>query len=185
MARGMFYTPSAIKILRRYWKDRINLPDTAALSDEISGESDRAVVILIATLLADALEFLLVQRLIIQPDKTQMDHIFRFEGPLGSFSSRIEISYLFGFIDEVTRSQLNDIREMRNACAHTKHPITFSVPALANVAKRLFAPTGYLYLQDDTASEITNTFISEAMVLHSILIEGSREKGIETFKESL
>jgi hypothetical protein len=141
---------------------------------EFTGESDRAVVILAASILDDVLVYAIGKRLAISVDETQADYIFRAEGPLGSFSARIEIAYVFGFIDDLTRDQLTTVRES----AHSKRPIGFDVPELANVAKRLFHPTGVAPLTEDTRAGIKGAFFVEFCCLYHIMIEGSREKGI-------
>jgi hypothetical protein len=181
----MFSTPGSVKTLRAYYKKRDIPPSPEYLKAELQGESDRAIVILLSALLDDALTNNIALHLAFKPDETQYNWVFRFEGPLGTFSARIELAYLFGFIDELTRSQLDDIREMRNACAHTKHQIDFGVPELANVAKRLFRPRGLSPLETDSRKEIRSTFVMEFTFLYYILLEGSREKGIAVVLDEL
>jgi DNA-binding MltR family transcriptional regulator len=178
MATGMFNTSNAVKTLRRYWKNRASLPDPATLSRALNHESDRAAVILASAILDDVLTMVLAQRFAIKIDETQSDYVFRYEGPLGSFSSRVEIAYLFGIIEEATRSQLSDIREMRNACAHSKQTLTFAHKELANVAKRLFKPRGVTPLAEDTRDAIRHAFMIEFVFINFILIYGSRKRGI-------
>jgi hypothetical protein len=173
-------TPNSVRSLRAYWRDRMVPPDIAAIAAELRGESDRASVILMAALLDDALVFMISGKFLDLPNKNEAEYIFRPDGPLGSFSARAEISYLFGFIDEQAYGQLDDIREMRNACAHTKQPMSFSVAALANVAKRLCYPRGIWPLEDDTPHGIREAFIREAVIFHQIIIDGSRERGLAT-----
>jgi hypothetical protein len=178
----MFNTPNAVKTLRRHWK-RKDLPNPALLAKELHAESDRAAVVLSSAILDDALTYRLINAFSVKPTDDEIDYIFRFEGPLGSFSSKIEIAYLFGCIDDNTRSQLNDIREMRNACAHTKQIISFELPELANVAKRLFHPRGLVVSKLDTREQIRRAFIIEVLAILSVLVEGSREKGHATVAE--
>ena len=142
-------------------------------SPELAGESDRSSIILFATLLDDALIYRLSKSLVIEPNENQFDYIFRFEGPLGSFSARTEIAYLFDVIDDITHDQLNDIREMRSACAHSKQSMTFANKELAAVAKRLFSPRGFTPLGDGTPKDIRDSFILEGVVIFNILVEGS------------
>jgi DNA-binding MltR family transcriptional regulator len=166
MTTDMFNTPGSIKTLRRYWKNRIAPRDPTGLASELVNESDRAIVILVATILDDALTELLAKRIIISLDQKQLDYIFRFEGPLGSFSSRIEVAYLFGFIDNNTRSHLTDIREMRNACAHSKQEMTFATKELLNVATRLSGS-----LRANTRAEVRLAFLAEFIILVHVLAQ--------------
>lgn len=174
----MFNTPKSVKSLRAYYKDRLAAVSDAQLMAELNGESDRAAVILASSILDDVLTFRLCKSFWFSPDEQQFNHAFRSEGPLGTFSARIELAFLFGFIDELTRSQLDDIREMRNACAHSHRPIDFSVLELANVAKRLFHPRGVATLNEHTRAGIKGAFIMEFAILYHILLEGSRKAGI-------
>lgn len=178
MASSVLNTPNAIKTLRAYWKQR-TLPDPSSFLDEIEGESDRAAIILISALLDDVLTYALVDAFAIKASEKELEHYFRVEGPLGSFSAKIEIAYLFGLIELSTMDQLNSIREMRNACAHTKHNITFELMELANVAKRIFHPTGEVIIKNHSPATIRAALMHEAMIIICIVREGSRAKGRE------
>jgi hypothetical protein len=182
----MSKTPKSVRALRTYYKSRDIPFNIEHFAKEVQGESDRALVILLTAMLDDTLTLVIANRMAVRPiNVDQLEEIFRFEGPLGSFSARIEIAYLFGFIDELMRDQLTDFREMRNACAHSKHYIGFDVPELANVAKRLFAPRGFSPLGEDTQAGIRNVLLLEFGVIHNTLWHGSRERGIESMAEAL
>ena|ERR1700693_3586761 len=141
MVAGIPEVPNPVRALRRYWKDRSTSLTPALIFDELMGESHRATVMLGAALLDDTLTYRISESLVIKPDEKQFDYIFRFEGPLGTFSARIEIAYLFELIDGVTRGQLDDIREMRNACAHSTKHMSFATNELINVARRVYKIT--------------------------------------------
>jgi hypothetical protein len=115
-----------------------------------------------------------MRKMAFLPTEQQADYIFRFEGPLGSFSRRIEVAHLFGVIDEKTRGQLNDLRELRNACAHGKQRIDFSVPELANVARRLLHPNGTTPLLGKTPQLLKASFVMECVIIAKVLGDESR-----------
>jgi hypothetical protein len=176
--------PASVKSLRRYYRDRLAVPDKFSLQGELAGESDRSAVILLAALLDDALVFRLLAGLSFEPTANEVEHIFRFEGPLGTFSARMEVAYIFGCIEDRTYADLNVIREMRNACAHSKHTMTFSDDALVNVAKRLFLPGGMMTAE--MAEEgLKGAVIVTGVFLYYSLLEGSRQKGYETVREMM
>jgi hypothetical protein len=175
MAKGIFNRPNSVRRLGRYWKNRGDLPDAHWLANEIQNESDRTAIILFATLLDDTLITRLSAIFGAKLDSNEFDHIFRYEGPLGSFSSRIEISSLFKILDDITCEQLHCIREMRNACAHTKRPISFETPELLSVSKRLFSPRGFIKPIDDTRLEIRKAFEVEMLALVHIIIHGYKD----------
>jgi hypothetical protein len=184
VAISILNTPNSIKRLRAYWKQK-TLPDPVDLYNDLNGESDRAAIILMSALLDDILQYYLSKNFVVKLDDIELDHFFRYEGPLGSFSSRIEIAYLFGRIDDVTMHQLNCIREMRNACAHTRHPITFELVELQNVTKRIFHPRGVVVLKKSDPDTIKQGFIMEAMVIMLVIMAGSRSEGLLTARAML
>ena len=165
----------SVRSLRRYYKRIPDAFDEVEFIKELSGESHRAATIILAALLEDALQTRLIASLKFKPNESDIDHIFRFEGPLGTFSSRVEIGLLFGAIDNQTYSQLNSIREMRNACAHAQRDVTFSHAALANVALRLFQPIGNLPAPINPKGETLRAMvIFECMIIYLTLMHGSR-----------
>lgn len=177
--------PGSVKTLRRFYKDRLSMPDSSKLIAELSGESDRASIILMASMLDEALTFRLSKALPFLPSETEYEEIFRLEGPLGTFSSRMEIACLFGFIEDETYQQLNIIREMRNACAHSKLTLTFAEPALANVAKRLFKPLGLMDLPAEGREGLKAAFTVERIFVYYSLLRGSRKEGTKAVAQML
>jgi DNA-binding MltR family transcriptional regulator len=178
--------PKPIKALRAFYKNRLATPIVDELLVELDGQSDRAAVILAASIIDNALVYRISVALPTKPNDKEFESIFRFEGPLGTFSSRIELAYLFGLIDSKTRSQLDDLREMRNACAHSPVPISFATLELANVAKRVTKPANLMPVEEmKNARDIRKCVIVATIILVQILINGSREAGIRAFKKTL
>ena len=183
MASGLFDTPSSVKTLRRYWKGKNQFPDPEPLAIQLANETDRSFVILTATILDDALLNLISRNLSIKPTSTQLDYIFRYDGPFGSFSSRIEAAFLFGLIDEITRSQLSDLREMRNACAHSTQPMSFDTKELVAVAKRVFKSNFIPPSRIDSPRGVRHALMTEFLVLLQTMMYGSRQAGTESAAE--
>ncbi|MHB1206591.1 MAG: DUF4145 domain-containing protein [Rhodospirillaceae bacterium] len=50
------------------------------------------------------------------------------------------MAYALGVIDRRTRSNLDYIREVRNACAHSSKPISFRTPEVKAVANLILLP---------------------------------------------
>lgn len=91
-------------------------------------ETDRGSALMAAAFLDDRLRGLLAKRLV--NDKKIADRSFDFNGPLGSFSSRIDFSYLLGLIPNNARRDLHLIRAIRNKFAHTAAIINFDHPLI-------------------------------------------------------
>jgi hypothetical protein len=185
MPETLFPTSKSIKSLRGYYQDKLNELDVESIRSELFAESDRAKIILVSALLEDLLDYRLEESIAIEPSGRQGPYIFRFDGPLGRFAYKTEIAYIFGFISLDTAKQLNIIREMRNACAHSKFKLSFDMPILSNVAKTLFKPLGFMHLKDETPEAIRSTFLAEIPILLHTLIQGSREAAIACMRANL
>lgn len=174
---------NSVKSLRRFYRDRLVVPDAGEVLQELKGSSDRAIVITLGAFLDSVLEYLLASQMRPAATEEEFEEAFTTNGPLGSFSNKIKVAYLFKLIDESVRDQLEAIREMRNACAHAKRPISFSNPELANVGKRILHPHGSFKARGDSAADIRGAFSAECMFLHGVLLWG-REKAVEETRSS-
>lgn len=80
----------------------------------ITPETDERTMVIVY---GAAIDFYL-EKLLKQCVKQFKNELFDFNQPLGTFSSRIEISYALGFIDENLYKVFTFIRKIRNNCAH-------------------------------------------------------------------
>lgn len=95
--------------------------------DLLYEESDRGCVLVSASILDDTLDILLKQ--ILKRKKlsnNKIKDITNFTGPLGTFSSRIVMSYVFSVISCELYENLEIIRRIRNDFAHGYDRTDFS-----------------------------------------------------------
>lgn len=98
------------------------------LSHEFAGESDRACVILAATLLDTALATLL--KTYFAPSVVARDSLFDgANAPLASFSARIDLAYRLGLVSALMARDLHLIRRIRNDFAHNITGCSFDDPS--------------------------------------------------------
>jgi hypothetical protein len=98
--------------------------------DEFDKESDRAAVILTASMLDETLKDLLESHLI--PCSSSDDPLFDgSNAPMGTFSARIECAYRLGLISKNFAKCLHITRKIRNAFAHDVAGCTFSSQSVA------------------------------------------------------
>lgn len=94
------------------------------LQKEFESESDRAAVIVAASMLDELLRTLLMARLI--PVSSATDELFDgANAPLGTFSSRIEMAYRIGVVSVKFARDLHLVRRIRNDFAHNIHGCSF------------------------------------------------------------
>jgi DNA-binding MltR family transcriptional regulator len=69
--------------------------------------------------LADLLKAYLID------DNAVVNNMFNFNGPFGTFSSRIDGAYTLGLLPKNVRADIQLVRKIRNDFAHVSKPITF------------------------------------------------------------
>ncbi len=109
--------------------------DLTGLVEEIKTHSDRAAAIVGAAFIDERLRQYLSRFLIDKPK--EVEELFGFDRPLGSFGSRIRTAYCLGLLDDDEYHDLKIIQEVRNAFAHELHGLTFADPWVANKCKDL------------------------------------------------
>ncbi|MEN3756124.1 hypothetical protein ABDZ57_04750 [Aeromonas veronii] len=97
-------------------------------SSILKGESDRGAVLIAAAMLELGLEKLLVAKLL--PSTSSKDTLFDNNGALGTFSSKIEMSYRLGLITFKQKNMFNIFRRIRNEFAHSANAITLVEPSI-------------------------------------------------------
>lgn len=101
--------------------------------------SDREIAIVCTSLLEYSLGNLL-ERSFRNLSSDQRRELFEGTAPLSTFSARIAISYALAIVDKSIKSDLDLVRQIRNAFAHTIKPLNFDTPVIADCCKRLLAP---------------------------------------------
>ncbi len=129
----------ALKALSR---QRVKFNDIPDFFDALNSETARSVAILAATGVEDALEFAIVARLVHGLSATDFTHLFDGDNPLSTFSAKIKIGHALGLYGHLYRADLNCIRDIRNAFAHSKAIIDFDHPDVASACKELNGPFG-------------------------------------------
>ena len=117
---------------------KIDTDEFISFVQEFDSETDQAAVILGAAKL-DTLLYQLISKLLL-PSTTSIDELLEGESPLGTFSSRINITYRLGLIDAAFAKALHLIRKIRNAFAHELSGCTLDSGAQRDRVKELVLP---------------------------------------------
>jgi len=97
----------------------------------LTPETDRGCALMAAAFLDEKLKDLLKANLV---NDTKLAHkVFDASGPLGSFSSRIDMAYLQGLIPKNAHRDLHLLRKIRNDFAHISDKLSFQS---ANISAR-------------------------------------------------
>lgn len=106
------------------------------IEDELGRESDRGCALVAAAYLENEMTELLKRFFVTQGSKATKA-LFDFNGPVGTFSSKIRLSLALGLIPEEIQSALDLIRNLRNDFAHLHEPLNFESPTIRQRIRRL------------------------------------------------
>lgn len=104
------------------------------LAEEMNAQTDRGVAIVGATWVEEAIYESLAS--VLPRDTKSWERLFRMDGPLSSFSAKIDLLHLLGLTSENIRSDMHRLREIRNIFAHnithknTSRKLSFDIPEI-------------------------------------------------------
>ncbi|MFY8097859.1 MAG: MltR family transcriptional regulator [Flavobacterium sp.] len=149
--------------------------------EQLDSESDRGCCLMAVSFIENEIEILISQKLV--GSEKFIKNLFEFNGPLGTFSSKIKMAFALGFISKSTMDNLELIRKVRNDFGHTYEPINFDTE---NIRQRIMQLKGHFYdvaeINEISARAIfTNTVSSILSLIHTseILMEKFTEKETE------
>lgn len=121
-----------LKALKDFQRSREN---RSALPELLTGESDRGAVILVSSLAEDLLADRIIERL--PNGEMHREALLRQGGILSSFQDKLVMGQVLEIIEEDTVLELDILRQMRNACAHSRLGITLDTPVLKDAFRLL------------------------------------------------
>ncbi len=102
--------------------------DVVALRLSLTPETDRGCALMATAYIDERLATLLKAYFV--NDLKLMKELFAHSGPLGTFSSRIDVAYAVGLISSDLHREINLLRKIRNEFAHEHRVLTFESPAV-------------------------------------------------------
>jgi len=131
----------------KYMSKKIpTINEIVAVKDDIFDllyrESDRGCILVSASVLDDALAAVIKHSIINKPllTKKKTQELFNYTGAIGTFSSKIAVSYLLGLIPDWIYQNLEIIRGIRNDFAHGYDLKDFNNPELCERIKSFDCP---------------------------------------------
>jgi hypothetical protein len=99
-------------------------------------KNDKSVALLAASVLDDVLQEAL-RTFFRDLNSTEFSNLFDPDMPLGSFSAKARIAYAMRLCERRDTKNLDCIREVRNAFAHSIKPVSFNTPEISKVCSYL------------------------------------------------
>lgn len=109
--------------------------DLAAFVSELQRESDRGLALVAAALIDEKLSDTLSSFFCESYKSKRL--LSEGNSPLGTFSSRIELSFALGLIDKNEYEEISIIRKVRNKFAHSKHGMKFENASIVGLCNNL------------------------------------------------
>jgi hypothetical protein len=132
-------TAAWLKGLKDLSKGILSHTDFDALWAEIIAErNDRGAALIAGTLVENVLRRAIMRRL-VPLTQGEVDSLFGRDAPLSTFSDLIRIAHAFGLIPKEIKLDLDRLREIRNAFAHTYFPVNFETEVIVKACMG-FAP---------------------------------------------
>ncbi len=107
----------------------------------------------------------------MRPISELQDALFENRGPLQDFSARIQVAFALNLIDRGTFVDLNALRDIRNAFAHTPEALDFDRPDVAEKCNALWYPSHLKYKDSPTPTTPREMFVRDIELLADLMIE--------------
>lgn len=148
--------------------------DIAPLLSSLQDMDARGAALIMASILDNMLEYA-ITLFFVELGKTKFDNIFRSkQAPLASFSSKISVAYALGIITDEVRAQLDRVRSIRNAFAHSMKAIDFDHEIVASECNKL-SPS-VIYGSKFAADTPREKFLSSATVIGIAIISFIKDR---------
>jgi DNA-binding MltR family transcriptional regulator len=130
-------TPASLSSLKKLIKQTPNLQELYELLGHMQSDAhDRGAALTAGAILEGALKEALVTRF-DHSLKTEPDYLFSHNAPLGTFSAKIRLGRATGIFEKDAADDLDCIREVRNAFAHTMFRLSFTTREITTACARL------------------------------------------------
>lgn len=121
--------------LRKFRKKRPTRSDSEHTYHEmIAIKNDRGAALVASAQLEARLRQFIEARVRVH-DAKLVNGLFGGSGPLSSFSSQTNIAYVFGFISDEIRRDMEILREVRNTFAHAGIQVTFETEEIVRACE--------------------------------------------------
>jgi DNA-binding MltR family transcriptional regulator len=138
--------------------------------DKIGPIPDAAFALMVSTALDQALELAILSHFgHVSDEEARRMFDDASNGPLGTFSARIKAGYALGIYPRGARDELDLLRYIRNAFAHSWEQIGFSTPAIKAGCNALQIPNQSAIRPENHASTAKERFLLSARVLYAYL----------------
>ncbi|MEA1083226.1 hypothetical protein SFC76_03050 [Sphingomonas sp. CD22] len=159
----------AKKALNKLSGDGVYSTPNSVYVEQLRDESDRGVIVLLATLLEDALKTRLKEVIPALPTVKE-EEIFGYDAPFGSFSKLALCATAFGIITPELREIIDHVRAMRNKAAHLQNQIVFEDEPMRGMVMSMLDSGTQSFIDDHAQEMVRHTFVVTALLIQQIIL---------------
>lgn len=156
------------------------------VEDLLGEKMSRPIIIIGASKIDDLLSRILENYFL--PAREKEDELLKGDSPLSTFSSRIKMTFRLGIIDDSLFRLLEQVRKVRNLCAHSIEFDAKKSPGrdhINEIKKSLSSRTSYTLTKSrffsdafDDTKELQCNFVTICVILEAIHGKVNRTKGL-------
>jgi len=178
--------PVYLRTLKQYARAQFGTSEESeAIVADLHKESDRGAIILAATSIEDTLENALGIRMkVLETDIEARTAVFGAEGTISTYSDKTLIAYALGIIDKKAKKQIDLVRYIRNACAHSRKPLSLEMPVLVDAVKAAIGEKTLKEMKDHKPMTLRAAFICHCTALAYYIASGQKKEPLEIFAEA-
>lgn len=165
---------SVIAALNRLSKKRVFDTKPAEHAQHVIRETPRSSLILHGSMIEHMLEAQLEVKL-SGLNSTERGKIFSPEGPLGTFANKVRMAKGLKIMDQATAKQIDVIRALRNAAAHSIEPMAFSDPPIKNAITQMATDKAKAKVAKLNVAELRYYFELTCMNISTLLNSGKHQ----------
>jgi len=171
----MVTQPAYLKNLKAYARSRPEGDDDVDKAvQDYSDESDRGAIILAATYVEDMLELKIMLYMPgLHNDEPTRRRMFEGDGQIATFSRKTELAYALGIIDDDYRKKIDLIREIRNACAHSRKPLSMKTEVLRTACEVVVRDILPIF-EPDKPLLLRNAFVGRCLFIAHYITTGEK-----------
>lgn len=154
------------------------------VEDFLGEKLDRPLIIVGASKIDDLL-FSILSKFLLPPKNLKDDDLLKGDNPVSTFSARIKLTYRLGIIDEKIFKILEQVRKLRNLCAHSVEFNIKKLPVREHIAELKTTITSRMSFNLTKTRYFTNSLNSTEelqciLVTICVILESIHEKVVQT-----
>lgn len=147
------------------------------MMNDLDGMDDRASALILSALIDIFLKMAIELQFVSLAESYKNDLFRSANAPLSSFAAKTVVAHALGIFDDETKRQIDRIRTIRNAFAHSVLPIGFDEPLVEGECQKLDPQALSTATWVPSTGSAKERFLSAGQMIAVLLIKHIRRAG--------